>query len=316
MIKIVPMKTSDIPDVLKLWKIQFKKYCSNDAFPDFSKGGESVIESYITKQIKTGNAISALEDNKLAGFMAWMSFDFHNEKTSFLPITGHTASVTNKEEIYSEMYRYVSEKWVRDNIFNHLWMIYYDDRDFLDDVYRIGFGSYVIDACQSVKKNIKTINCGYRIAIAAVENADDLLEFANTSTEYYIKAPIFLKRTGFTKDKITSIIENDCVLIARDQDKIVGAMSFSTDQNFHFEHLTTMDSSYIGGIGAFIHPDYRGRGIGTALLEKTFEICAEKGKQYIHVSFESANPNASKFWPKYFKPGIRSVRRTINKDAN
>lgn len=42
----------------------------------------------------------------------------------------------------------------------------------------------------------------------------------------------------------------------------------------------------------------------------------EKGRPYLHVSFETANPNAIRFWPKYFKPAIRSVRRTINKDAD
>ena len=36
---------------------------------------------------------------------------------------------------------------------------------------------------------------------------------------------------------------------------------------------------------------------------------------YTHlVSFETANPDAVHFWPKYFKPAIHSVRRTINKD--
>lgn len=91
---------------------------------------------------------------------------------------------------------------------------------------------------------------------------------------------------------------------------------FTINQDFHFERLTTPDSSYIGSIGAFIHSDYRGKGVGTALLEKVFAFCNERGKPYIHVSFESANPNALYFWPKYLKPAIRSVRRTINKDAN
>ena len=112
------------------------------------------------------------------------------------------------------------------------------------------------------------------------------------------------------------LIRSSYALLAWDNDKIAGAMSFTINQEFHFERLTTPNSSCIKGIGAFIHPDYRRKGIGIALLENAFAFCNEKGKSHLHVSFESANPNAMQFWPKYFKPAIRSVRRTINKDAN
>lgn len=112
------------------------------------------------------------------------------------------------------------------------------------------------------------------------------------------------------------LIDKNYVLLAWDKDKIAGVLSFSINQGYNFERLTTVDSARIEGIGAYILPDYRGKGMGTALLDKAFAFCKEKGKTYMHVSYESANPNAIQFWPKYFKPAIRSVRRTINKDAN
>jgi GNAT superfamily N-acetyltransferase len=86
------------------------------------------------------------------------------------------------------------------------------------------------------------------------------------------------------------------------------------NQDFHFERLTTPDS--VSRIGAYIDPNCRRKGVGSALLAKAFDFCREKGKRYIHVGFETANSNAINFWPKYFKPAIRSVRRTVNKDAN
>ena len=316
MIKISLMGFEDIANAINLWKIQFNRYCYCDAFPGFIDGGNKIIESYIKEQINNGHAIVAKVNKEVVGYMAWQCFDFHNERTAFLPIVGHATSMNDECRIYEEMYCYASNIWVLDDRFNHLWMTYFDDVNLKNSLYELGFGSYVIDACQSTSMISQSKKIGYRITYATKNDADALLEFAKTSKEYYAGSPIFLKRNEHTKDEVIRLIEKDYVLIAWDREKIIGVMSFTINQDFHSERLTTPESSYIGSIGAFIHSDYRGKGIGTALLEKVFAFCNEKGKLYIHVSFESANPNALYFWPKYLKPAILTVRRTINKDAN
>lgn len=316
MIRIYPMKEENISDAVELWSRQFNTYCYCNAFPNFIDGGQLTIQSYIKDQIDKCNAIVAMENNDVVGFMAWIYFDFHGERTAFLPIVGHAALLSNEIHVYREMYRFASEKWVTDNRLNHLWMTYFDDDSLKNSLYDLGFGSYVIDACQSTCAIGHDAHCDYQISFALEMDAEALTEFANFSNEYYASSPIFLQRGEYTKDKIMELIRSSYVLLAWDNDKIAGAMSFTINQEFHFERLTTPDSSCIKGIGAFIHPDYRRKGIGIALLENAFAFCNEKGKSHLHVSFESANPNAMQFWPKYFKPAIRSVRRTINKDAN
>ncbi len=313
MIKVIPMKEADITDAANLWEAQFGRYCCCDAFPDFRKGGRYVIESHIAKQIGNGNALIATKDNSIIGYMAWMYFDFHSERSAFLPTCGHAASLEDEIRIYEEMYYYAAQNWVRDDRFNHLWMTYFDDEALKNKLYDIGFGSHCIDACQSTTKSIKS-SCHYTVLFAAMKDVDSLLEFVNSTTEYYYSSPIFLKQNQHTKTEIIEIIESNCALIALDGEKIVGFVSFTINPNFHFECLTTPDS--VARIGAYIDPNYRRNGIGSALLAKAFDFCREKGKRYIHVGFETANSNAINFWPKYFKPAIRSVRRTINKDAN
>ena len=316
MINISLMKYDDIPGGINLWKTQFKNYCYFGAFPNFIDGGQTLIESYIKEQIAKSNAIVAKIDNKIVGFMAWMNFDFHNERTAFLPIVGHAASVRDEWNIYQEMYDYASNIWVLDNRFNHLWMTYFDDDTLKNNLYNLGFGSYVIDACQSTSENRSYLKSEYKITYANRNDVDALYEFAKTINEYYANSPIFLIRNELTKDELIDLICKDHVFIAWDNGNVIGVMSFTINQDFHIEHLTTRDSAYIKSLGAYINPEYRRKGIGTGLLEKVFTLCREQGKPFVHVSFESSNSNALQFWPKNFKPIIRSVRRTINKDAN
>ncbi|HEY42106.1 MAG TPA: GNAT family N-acetyltransferase [Dehalococcoidia bacterium] len=316
MYQIIQMKKEDIPQVMAIWHRQFTRYCSNDSFPDFWNGGKETIESYLMQQIDKGNAIVAKTDKTLVGYMAWMCISFHNEQTAFCPIVGHAAMEENEESIYHALYTASSQKWVQDNRFNHLWMTFYDDIGLKDMLYDIGFGSYVVDACQKVSQNILQTNCPYRITKAVHDDADALLELENEFNQYLLDSPIFLKREEDSSDDIAQIISQNQVYMAWDNDCLIGVMSINVDQGYHFEKLTTTDSGYIGRIGAFVKSEYRRKGVGTRLLKEVLSYCLEARKSFVHVSFETANPDANRFWPKYFKPVIRSVRRSINKDAN
>jgi GNAT superfamily N-acetyltransferase len=113
-----------------------------------------------------------------------------------------------------------------------------------------------------------------------------------------------------------SSISRNGVFAAWDHDCLIGVTSVNVNQGYHFKRLTTTDSAYIESPGAFVRSEYRGKGVGAGLLKKVFDHRTEAGKSCVHVSFEIANPYANRFWPKYFRPAVRSVRRTINKDAN
>ncbi len=316
MYKIAPMIIDDIPCALSIWHDQFDRYCKNDSFPDFWNGGSETVETYLSRQIEQGNAITAQKDGAIVGYMAWMYFDFHAERTAFLPIVGSAAVLENEDAIYHGMYLTASEKWVRDDRFNHLWMTYYDDAGLKNMLYDLGFGSYVIDACQKTHLRPLISTSNWKVTKATDADIDAVLTLGNRSERNLFEAPIFLTRDSWHKEDIVKLVSEQQVFVAWDGDDMVGVLSFNINQKHHFEHLTTLDSAYIGGIGEYVAPEYRGKGVGSKLLQEAFDYCKTAGKSFLHVSFETANPDAIRFWPKHFKPAIRSVRRTVNKDAN
>ena len=70
----------------------------------------------------------------------------------------------------------------------------------------------------------------------------------------------------------------------------------------------------IDKLGAYVRPLDRGKGIGTALLERVINWCSEHGVNRIHVDYESANLYANSFWPKYFASTMYTVKRRVNPD--
>ena len=89
--KISKMKKEDIPELIEIWHNQYSKYCSDTVIPDFLSGGKNSIMMYLENQINQGNAIISKKDDVITGYIAWMYFDFHNEKSAFCPIVVHAA---------------------------------------------------------------------------------------------------------------------------------------------------------------------------------------------------------------------------------
>ena len=313
---ITPMEKEDIPFALSIGRDQFNRYCNSKAFPDFWSAGKDAITQYLMKQIEKGNAITAQRDGSIVGYMAWTCFDFHAERTALLPIAGSAAAGENRDAIYHALYAAASEKWVRDARFNHLWMIYYDDAGLKDLAYDLGFGSHVVDACQKTHSRALPSASNWKVTRATDADIDAVLALGNRSERNLSEAPIFLARDSWNKKDIGKLVRDQQVLVAWDGDSIVGILSFDINPEEDLEHLTTRDSAYIGGIGAYTVPEYRRKGVGSKLVQEAFAYCNKAGKHFLHVDFETANPDAFAFWPKYFKPALRSVRRTVNKDAN
>jgi ribosomal protein S18 acetylase RimI-like enzyme len=312
---ITYMVNSDIDGAIDLWHLYHKQYSVQNDFPPFLPEGKNNVVEYFKKCIERKNAITIKENDMILGYYSWMEFDFHNEKSAFCPIIGHYAKDKYKEELYPLLYNYVSEEWIRNKIFNHLWMINSKDEYLQKYSYELGFGAYVTDA---YRKNgeLKTKNCDYNICIAEKNDAAMIYDIAEESRLYYGSAPIFLKRKSFTINEIENLIEQNVVFIAKNDNSIIGYMMVEKNKTYDIEQLTSPKSVSISTLGAYIKSEYRRKGIGKLLLSRIFDYCNKESMEYIHVCFENANINGNKFWRKYFNPGILSVRRTVNKDAN
>ena len=61
--------------------------------------------------------------------------------------------------------------------------------------------------------------------------------------------------------------------------------------------------------GAFVRPTYRGRGAATGILDAALTHYAAEGLASCAVDFETFNPEATAFWPRYFTPVCSSLMR-------
>ncbi len=81
-------------------------------------------------------------------------------------------------------------------------MFFHDDSVLKKMLYDIGFGSHVIDACQKASETTLQIDCPYKTSKAVPADPVLLFDLAEESRNYYLNAPIFLKRNVYTKEAL------------------------------------------------------------------------------------------------------------------
>lgn len=313
--KIVPLQTEDIEQAGQVWHAVYAEYCAGLSLPAFWPNGKDAFSSYLTARIDSGNAIAAKAGGTLLGYMAWLTSDFHQDRSAFCPIVGHAARLWREETIERALYAEASGRWVRDNRYNHLMMIFERDTALRGALYDIGFGSCVMDAFGAVPANIQQTDCLFGIRKANVRDMDAIAALAKESNDYYLSPPIFLKRAAHTEETLLPLLEHGHAYTAWDGEHLIGVMSFRIEEGYDMETLTTPDCCTIGQLGVYVRAAYRGKGVATKLLAAVYAEAATLGKGTLHASYETANENAAAFWPRVFHPAIRSVRRAVNRDA-
>ena len=63
---------------------------------------------------------------------------------------------------------------------------------------------------------------------------------------------------------------------------------------------------------AFTEEEFRGRGIGAALLNCSLQWARSSGRQRCALDFEPMNVVAARFWLQHFKPICHTVLRTVD----
>jgi len=266
-------------------------------------------------KIKNNNAIVAKLDNRVVGFLTYDIFPFNGEISAFCPAIGHAAVEDYKESVYLALYKNISKEWVNNKIFNHLWTIFINDEKLKTVLFDLGYGSYLIDAFNSVKIH-STEKSQCEIRRATTENIDILYDLVEESKEYYASAPLFLSRDSYSREQISEVISKNNVFIAWDKEQPVGFINLSIADDNDVINMTVKNCGLIDEIGAYVKSEYRNKKVGIHLLSTVNDYSSEQGIPYIHVDFETANLYGNKFWKKYFKPMLISMRRPINRDIN
>lgn len=265
-----------------------------------------------------GRSLAAVEDGQLVGFLTWWEVDGFRgapRRGAYVPEWGYGARAGRRAEIYRALYRPAAAQWVSRGCTVHAITLLAGDEEAQAAWFWNGFGLAVVDAVRPVTPLDPAPRCSLSIRRANVDDAAALSELDAEHVQHYVAPPVFMAPPN--ADSAATFAEfiqrpKNSVWLVLDETEpgqaiLAGFMRF-TGYDFDAVAVLQSDSAAFCN-GAYVRSAYRGRGAGPALLQAALTHYANLGLNGLFVNFESFNPEAASFWPRYFYPTCLSMMR-------
>ena len=109
--------------------------------------------------------------------------------------------------------------------------------------------------------------------------------------------------------ELAAVSEGSRYFVAEQSGKVVSYIKLAAEGE---TFIARRAHAYLHIDGACTLEDYRGQGIGPALLSYVLHVLRTEGTARAGVDFESINPVAARFWQHYFTPYTCGVVRRID----
>jgi GNAT superfamily N-acetyltransferase len=273
---------------------------------------EAVLTTLLEGMV--GHGWAALEDSRLVGYLAsWYPIEHFrgaNRAGAYAPEWAHGAAWDRALVIYRALYRAASAQWAEAGCGVHAITLLADDAEGTDAWFRHGFGLTVVDAVRPCIPIEVAPREGMTVRAATLPDANTLAFLDSEHVRHYEAPPVFMAPPAvFTPRRWREWLmrPGNTAWLAEDAGGPCGFIRFDANDYDGVEALNGLGAVLING--AYVRPACRGRGAAPALLDAALRHYAAQGYTACNVNFESFNPEAAAFWPRYFTPVCNSLTR-------
>jgi GNAT superfamily N-acetyltransferase len=318
-VEITAVKKDYLPEMAALFVQNFRKLRTKvPMLPDLLEDSERIVG--MLENMRNGcPGVAALDNGRVTGYMMWYLVDhFRNtaRKGAYCPEWGHATIEELRPEVYRAMYRTAANQWADAGCHVHALSLLAHDRQAQDVWFWNGFGLTVVDAVRALSPLGLSSPTGVTVRQASPEDVGALSILEVEHWQHYTQPPV--QMDAYEPQDAAALTRflsgsNNSIWVALDGKEYAGYMRFEAEGEGAVAIVSAPDN--VANTGAFIRPQYRGRKVAIALLNAGMQYYADKGFKRCSVDFESFNPDAAAFWPRYFEPVCFSVVRVPERQS-
>ena len=313
-LEIVPFQQELLPTAAALFQQEVEQLHRRvPALPAQVADLPAVI-ARLTQMMTVCPGVMAVVEGKLVGYLGWWiveQFRGTDRRGAYCPEWAHAAVGDNQQAIYQALYRAAATQWAQRGCQVHAITLLAHDSVAERAWFWQGFGLTVVDAIRPMQPLGMAPPAGLTIRPATVADSAMLVTLdAEHCLHYALPPTCMAPRAGCDADEWRQSLAKprNGVWLALDDDQPVGFLSFTSGDEF--DSVDLLRTAQVVGInGAYVRPVYRGQRVAVALLDAALRAYAEQGVTSCAVTFESFNPEAAAFWPRYFTPVCHSLLR-------
>ena len=258
------------------------------------------------------SSVVVLEQNNVLAYMVTSDqFPWKGQQAAIVFEYCHSAILANKQELYQRMYMFLAQQWANHHIHLHLIRHFAHDAILRETLYLLGFGAILAEQL----RDCSTVNKHPTATIRVEPDVGKLITLQTEHNRYYPKAPIFMEKPTNKPEVLADLVahaeQGDVFFVYDEQDEpgaymIVGESTID-GEGFLLEQTNTAQIK-----SAYARPEIRGKGVGTALLQRALAWSHEQGYDRVFVEHETANFYGGNFWSRYFNPYLYCSMRYID----
>lgn len=255
------------------------------------------------------SGVVAMRGKRLVGFLAGVVLpEFLGKRSVYSPEWANGAELGESRRIYEEMYRHLAAHWVADGCFTHVVSMLGHDRAGIEGWQWLGFGLAAVDGVREPKL-VAGVTAEVEVRQASIEHAGEVAPLLEGLAQHLVTAPTFWIHEQ-EEPEAWLAKPGHGLWLAYEAGEAVGCMGLEAGYRGGCEVL--QDEQTVSVELAFTREEARGRGIGTALLNRALTWAQVEGYKRCAVDFESMNILAARFWLRWFEPVCYSLIRCID----
>ena len=273
---------------------------------------EEKLQGLIENLFQSQYGIMALKQGELTGYLCfygpWDGF-FGEVKGAFSPLGGSAIAGNDRNKIASLLFEKASEELIKDGICSIAICVYAHDEEIAKSFVMNGFGIRCSDAIRDLNVNVDMHIKPDNILFSELERGKyrDIRLLKIELEKHLSKAPIFFPANI---NRIDDWLNNDesRIFVAKENNEIIGYIEVG-DKG---ENFITENKAMRSICGAYFKKEHRNKEVAANLLKYICEQLKAEGIGYLGVDCETLNPNALRFWGKYFENYTYSFHRRID----
>ena len=268
----------------------------------------------LTPFAENGLGVAAYNDGSMLGFLACgtpfeNAFGSTGARGVFSPLHANGAMGSDRAKIYAALYQAAAKKWAAAGATSHAVCLYAHDTAAQAQLFQYGFGLRCVDAIRPMAEIAAKPAEAFTFAELCASQRPQLLPLYRGLIEHFKQSPMFyFPVSGDQVLRQQLAVSSARWFVARRDGAIIAYMAVDAAG----ESFVSLDGRVMNLCGAFCLPEYRATGVAPALLNHIIKTLNHEGYTYLGVDYESFNPTAAGFWPKYFTAYTSGVVRRID----
>ena len=277
--------------------------------------------------VREGRVFGAFEDDRMAAFLGYFKIDnFRNAGPGGYSPDWCMGLAEGKESalFFRQLMRSLLADADETGLGIHAVSVYSSLGEIREEFSLTGYGGIVLDAARPVdalardladyrlagKLQAECRSAGTVIRPATTADASRLASLDSALASHIGAAPVLMPDThGSSADEWRDWLSSDerRALVAVCGGEIAGFIKAEEPQFDVSYAVHSPDTFAIDGL--YVDPRFRGKGLARQLLASLADEARARGKSLMSVDCETMNPEAFRFWTRYFHPVSWSLER-------